>query len=44
MGYNPRKLPEMLENMIFANTARVVYQGSWGIKILLGPKIMGYNP
>ena len=36
MGYNPRKLPEMAENMSFADPARVVYRGSEVIEILPG--------
>ena len=33
----------MLKIMSFADTARVVYQGSKGIEILPWPKIVGYN-
>ena len=44
MGSNPRKRPEMLEIMSFANAASDVYRGSHGIKILSGPKIVCYNP
>ena len=38
MGYNPQKRLEMVEITSFADSARVVYRGSQGIKI------MGYNP
>ena len=41
MGYNPRKLLEMLEIMSFAEAAKVGYQGSQGIKILPGPENQG---
>ena len=34
----------MLEITNFADASRVVYLGSQGIKILPGPKIVGYNP
>ena len=34
----------MLEIMSSADAARVVYRGSHGIKILSGPKIVGYSP
>ena len=41
MGYNPRKLPEMLEIMSFADAARVVYRGSRGNEILVGTENRG---
>ena len=41
---NPRKWPEIFEITSFVDAARVVYQGSQGIKILPRPKIVGYNP
>ena len=44
VGYNPRKLSEMLEITSFVDAARVVCRGSQGIKILPGPKIVGHNP
>ena len=34
----------MLKIMSFDDGARVVYRGSQGIKILPGPKILGYDP
>ena len=36
VGSNPRKQPEMLEIMSFADPTRVVYRWSQGIEILLG--------
>ena len=39
--YNPRKRPEMAENMSLADLFRVVYQGSQGIEILPGPENHG---
>ena len=44
MGYNPRKLPAMLENTSFANTARVMSGGHGATKSSWEPKIVGYNP
>ena len=38
MGYNPQKQLEMVEITSFADSARVVYQGSQGIEILAGPE------
>ena len=34
----------MLEITSFADDARVVYRGSYGIEILTGPKIVDSNP
>ena len=44
MGYDPRKRPEMAEITSFADAARVVYRGSQGIIILLGPENRGLYP
>ena len=34
----------MVEITNFSDASRVVYRGSRGIEILLGPKIVGFNP
>ena len=34
----------MLEITSFVDASRVVYRGSHGFEIRLGPKIVGYNP
>ena len=44
MGYNPRKLPKMLEITSFADAARVVYRGSRGNEILVGTEKVGNKP
>ena len=41
VDYSPRKLPEMREITSFDEVDRVVYQVSWGIKILPGPENRG---
>ena len=41
VDYSPRKRPEMLEITSFDDAARVVYQGSRGTEILLGPENCG---
>ena len=42
MGYNQQKRPELTEITTFADTARVVYRGSHGIKIPPGPNNRGF--
>ena len=44
VDYSPQKRPKMLEILSFDDSARVVYRGSRGIKILLVPKIVDYSP
>ena len=39
-GYNPQKQPEMAEIPSFVDASKVVYRGSQGIEILLGPKFV----
>ena len=41
VGYNARKWPEMLEITSLADGAGVVYRGSQGIEIRLGPENRG---
>ena len=44
VDYSPRKRPKMREITSFDDAARVMYQGSRGIKILPGPKDRGLWP
>ena len=44
VGYNPRKGPEMVVIMSFADTTRVMYQGHRASKSSRDPKNMVYNP
>ena len=44
MDYSPRKQPEMPGITSFYDAAIVMYQGSQGIEIVLGPKTVDYSP